>query len=129
MDKVERVAIEIAKKLVGTPVTLQEKAAVAMILRREYKDPRAMCSGCAGKTVHHTCGKEPDADQTQAYLDKQIALCARREAFEEAARIVGPDDALYAGPYPAEVCDVIAGVLLSRAAAIRALSNSTHRPE
>ena len=44
---------------------------------------------------------------------------ARREAFEEAARIVGPDDALYAGPYPAEVCDVIAGVLLSRAAAIR----------
>ena len=58
-----------------------------------------------------------------------VVAAARREAFKEAARIVGPDDALYAGPYPAEVCDVIAGVLLSRAAAIRALSNSTHRPE
>ena len=103
MDEAERVAEEIAEALANNEahlladcalMTRSDKIIVASILRneleaarREYQDPRAMCSGCAGKTVHHTCGKEPDADQTQAYLDKQIALCARREASEEDARV------------------------------------------
>ena len=26
----------------------------------------ANCSGCLGKTLHHTCGREPDADRAQA---------------------------------------------------------------
>ena len=69
-----------------------------------------------------------DSAQVSVAIAERI-VAARREAFEEAARIVGPDDALYAGPYPAEICDVIAGVLLSRAAAIRARAKEDHEQQ
>ena len=61
MDKHERVAVEVAVELVGTPVMPHEKAAVLAILRREYGDDE--------------------------YIHKEIARVATLEALEEAARV------------------------------------------
>jgi len=91
MPNHERVAEEIAKELVGTPVERCERAAVVSILRREYGDARRDALEEAARIcdliVHRVCAE--DAADTRLYeraSGEDAGCCARaiRAAKEEA---------------------------------------------
>lgn len=73
----------------------------------------------AGELMRHT----PDSYDSRGERQTAIAAILRREfqaVWEEAAEDVERDDALYNGPYGENIADLIAGVLQSKAAALRA---------